>query len=122
MIKKVLASGAAAIAGVALVSPASMAEIYANPEFSSTRYGDEHQGTQMNMDIGYRGGSDRYSFYVQGGPVILSPQGEKSSSELGGKFGGSVAVTEKVSAYGEVSGQTGEEFTLSSKVGLDWAF
>ena len=42
--------------------------------------------------------------------------------EFAGKFGGSVAVAEKVSVYGELSGMTGDELSIGTKLGMKYSF
>jgi hypothetical protein len=120
MIKLLIASGVAASA-VALGSPAR-SEIYINPEYNGATYGNEALGGTLTTDVGYRTSDGTYTFYIQGGPAIVMPSGADQELEIAGKFGGSVKVNDKVSVYGELSGITGDELTVGSKVGLDWAF
>jgi hypothetical protein len=119
MIKLLIASGVAASA-VALGSPAR-SEIYVNPEYNGATYGNEALGGTLTTDVG-RTSDGIYSFYIQGGPAIVMPSGADQELELAGKFGGSVKVNDNVSVYGELSGITGDELTVGSKLGLDWAF
>ena len=120
MIKTLIASGVA-VSAAALASPA-LADVYVNPEFNGGVYGDDYLGGTLNLDVGYEVSDGPYSFYIQGGPAIVMPDGVDSELELAGKFGGSVAVSEKVSVYGELSGMTGDELSIGSKLGMKYTF
>jgi hypothetical protein len=121
MLKAFLVSGVAVSAAAALASPVR-SEIYVNPEYNGATYGNEALGGTLTTDVGYRTSDGTYSFYIQGGPAIVMPSGADQELELAGKFGGSVKVNDNVSVYGELSGITGDELTVGSKLGLDWAF
>ena len=120
MIKTLIASGAA-VSAVALASPA-LADVYLNPEFNGSSYGDDYNGGTLNLDVGYEMGEGAYSFYIQGGPAVVMPNGVDSEIEFAGKFGGSVAVSDKASVYGELSGITGDELSVGTKLGVKWGF
>ena len=120
MFKFLIASGVA-VSAAALASPA-LADIYVNPEFNGGSYGDDYLGGTLNLDVGYELSEGAYSFYIQGGPAIVMPEGVDSEVEFAGKFGGSVAVTEKASVYGELSGMTGDELSVGTKVGMKYSF
>ena len=118
---KSLVLGAAATA-VALAPASALAGPYLNPEFNGATVGDDYLGGALNLDVGYEGGQGAYSWFVQGGPAILMPNGSENEVEFAGKFGGSVAVAESVSVYGELSGVTGDDFSWGSKLGLKYGF
>ena len=120
MIKTLIASGVA-VSAAALGSPA-FADVYVNPEFNGGVYGDDYLGGTLNLDVGYEVSDGPYSFYIQGGPAIVMPDGVESEIEFAGKFGGSVAVSEKASVYGELSGMTGDELSVGSKLGIKYSF
>ena len=120
MIKTLIASGVA-VSAAALASPA-LADIYVNPEFNGGSYGDDYLGGTLNLDVGYELSEGAYSFFIQGGPAIVMPEGVDSEVEFAGKFGGSVAVTEKASVYGELSGMTGDELSIGTKLGAKYSF
>ena len=119
MIKTLIASGVA-VSAAALASPA-LAGTYVNVE-NNAGYQDGYQGSTTDLHVGYEGGDATYGFYIQGGPAIVMPSGADQELEIAGKFGGSVKVNDNVSVYGELSGITGDELTVGSKLGLDWAF
>ena len=120
MLKILLASGVAASAA-ALASPA-LADVYVNPEFNGGSYGDDYLGGTLNLDVGYETSAGAYSFFIQGGPALVMPNGADNEVEFAGKFGGSVAVSEKASVYGELSGMTGDELSVGSKLGIKYSF
>jgi len=120
MIKSFVISAAAT--AVALAPASALAGPYLNPEFNGTTVGDNYLGGSLNLDVGYEGGEGAYSYFIQGGPVILMPNGVDSEVEFAGKFGGSVAVAESVSVYGELSGVSGDDFSWGSKLGLKYGF
>ena len=120
MIKTLIASGVA-VSAAALASPA-LADVYVNPEFNGGIYGDDYLGGTLNLDVGYEVSDGPYSFFIQGGPAILMPDGVESEVELAGKLGGSVAVSDKASVYGEVSAMTGDELSVSTKLGMKYSF
>ena len=120
MLKALIASSAV-VGSAALASPA-LADVYVNPEFNGGSYGDDYLGGTLNLDVGYELSEGAYSFFIQGGPAVVMPQGIENEIEFAGKLGGSVAVSEKASIYGELSGMTGDELSVGSKVGMKYSF
>ena len=120
MLKTLIASGVA-VSAAALASPA-LADVYVNPEYNGANYGDDFLGGTLTLDIGFEGASGAYSYYIQGGPAIVMPNGAENEVEFAGKFGGSVAVSEKASVYGELSGITGDELSIGTKLGAKYSF
>ena len=60
---------------------------------------------------------------MQGGPALVSPQGEDSEFELSGKIGGNVQATEQFGIYGELSFITAEDDpSVGTKLGVKWSF
>ena len=120
MIKR-LVFGAAAGA-VALVPSSALANTYFNPEYNGSSYGDSFLGGVLNLDIGYEGSNGAYSYYIQGGPAVSMPNGADNELEFAGKFGGAVQASDNVSVYGELSGITGDELSVGTKLGLKYSF
>ena len=121
MIKTLIASGVA-VSAAALASPA-LADVYVNPEFNGGSYGDRLSGWNAQpRRIGYELSEGAYSFYIQGGPAIVMPNGAENEVEFAGKFGGSIQASEKVSVYGELSGMTGDELSIGTKLGAKYSF
>ena len=78
----------------------------------------DYQGTVTDVHVGYEGAN----WYVQGGPALIQMDGEDGDVELSGKAGGSYAVSENLSVYGEVSFITGDENGYGTKVGAKYKF
>ena len=57
-----------------------------------------YAGTVIDNHVGYK----KDNWYIQAGPAIVAPDGGDSDLEFSGKVGGS-SLSEKLSAYGEVS-------------------
>ena len=92
---------------------------YANIEVNSGFVGDDYTSSVIENHIGYEGDG----WYVQGGPAILNGDGTEPELEFSGKVGASVALSEDVDLYGEVSFLTGdEESSYGAKAGVKWTF
>lgn len=116
--KTIIAAGILLGAAHGIAAPA-IAGPYVNVEANSGFAGDDYSGTVIDNHIGYEG----TGWYIQGGPAIVAGDGVDSELELSGKAGGSVALSESVDLYGEVSFITGDESTsYGTKAGVKWAF
>ena len=120
MLKTLIASGVA-VSAAALASPA-LADVYLNPEFNGGAYGNDWLGGTLNLDVGFEGSSGAYSYYIQGGPAVVIPDGADQELELAGKCGGSIDVAENASVYGELSAMTGDELSMGTKLGTKYSF
>ena len=124
MIKTAFAAAAAAVAfaapGAALAGP------YVNVEANSGFTGSDYNGTTTDAHIGYAGtAGESVSWYVQGGPSIVAVDGGSTDTVFSGKAGASVAATERLSVYGEVSlatGIDGADNGYGTKVGATFSF
>ena len=104
MIKSVFAATAA----LSMSAGAAFAGPYVNVEANSGWTGSDYSGTVTDFHIGYEGAaSDSVGYYVQAGPSLVSPDGADSETVFSGKAGASVAATERLALYGEVSFATG---------------
>jgi len=113
---------AVAVSGV-LAGSAALAGPYVNVENNAGYSDGDYLGATTDMHVGFEGGEGVYSYYAQGGPAFVSPQGEDGEFQLSGKLGGNVQVAEKVGIYGELSFLTTEEDpSVGSKFGVKWAF
>ena len=102
---------AALTATTALASPAT-AGVYVNVEANSSLTGSDYTGTTTDVHVGYEGGNDTASFYVQGGPAVVSVDGaDEADTRISGKLGGSIAATDRVDVYGEIALLTADEDT-----------
>jgi len=102
-----------------LVANPVLAGPYVNVEANSGFVGSEYGGTVIDNHIGYEG----ESWYIQGGPAAVVPDGGDAELEFSGKVGASTALSEDVSLYGELSFLTGDNDTsYGTKAGVKWTF
>jgi hypothetical protein len=115
MIKTTIATGivlGALSAGSAIAGP------YVNVESNSGFAGSDYDSTLLENHVGYESSvGESSAWYIQGGPAIVFADGEDASTELSGKVGLGVDVTDDLSAYAEVAVITTEEIDLDE--GLD---
>ena len=123
MIKSVFAATAALSmsAGAALAGP------YVNVETNAGWTGTNYTGATTDFHVGYEGElGESAAWYVQGGASYLAPDGADSDTVPSGKAGISVAATESVGVYGEVSfvgsGDSDIDRGYGAKLGLKYSF
>ena len=98
---------------------AAQAGPYVNVEANSGFTGSDYTGSVTDVHVGY----ESANWYVQGGPALLAPDGADGDVELSGKAGGSYAVNDALSVYGEVSFITGDDDnSYGTKVGAKYKF
>ena len=98
---------------------AAQAGPYVNVEANSGFTGSDYTGSATDVHVGYEGAN----WYVQGGTTLLAPDAGDGDVELSGKAGGSYAVTDALSVYGEVSFITGDDDNgYGTKVGAKYNF
>ena len=113
---------AVAVSGV-LAGSVAWANPSVNVENNAGYSGGDYLGATTDFHIGFEGSDGVYSYYAQGGPAFVSPQGEDGEFELSGKVGGNVQVAESVGIYGELSFLTAEEDpSVGTKLGVKWSF
>ena len=117
---------AALASTTALATPAS-AGIYTNVESNAARVGSEYIGAVTDLHVGYEGGGETATYYIQGGPAVVSEQGEEADWRLSGKVGGNFQATDNLGVYGEISLLTADEDTdddnsWGTKVGIKYNF
>ena len=121
--KALLIAGAASF----LAAPA-FAGPYVNAEMNSGFTGNDFDGSVTDLHIGYEGDiSESANYYVQAGPAIVAANGEDSETEISGKAGLGIDLTEEVNLYGEVAFLTadqnfGDELGLGVKAGVKYSF
>ena len=120
---------AAAAAAIAFAPAAALAGPYVNVETNAGWTGDDYTGATTDAHVGYKGalGASGASYYVQGGPAIVSVDGEELSTRFSGKAGVGIPVTDALSASGEVSFITAEDEFLDDlgvggKLGVKYNF
>ena len=91
-------------------------------------YRADYTGAVTDFHVGYEGGTDTFGFYVQGGPAVVTVDGaDESDNRISGKVGATVAATEKLDLYGEVSvltanSDTDDDNAWATKVGAKFSF
>ena len=123
MIKSVFAATAVLFtsAGAALAGP------YVNVETNAGWAGDDYSGAVTDLHVGYEGAlGESAGWYIQGGPALVSVDGEETETEISGKVGASVAITERLGAYGELSMLTADQdfddLNVGAKAGVKFSF
>ena len=111
------------LVGIGLLDPV-LAGPYFNPEYNGENYGNEFIGGIVNLDFGFEDDADRFSWFVQGGPAVVIPEDADNELEFAAKIGGNLILDSdgRYSIYGELSGITGDEFGLGSKLGAKFGF
>jgi hypothetical protein len=123
MIKTAFAAAAAAVAfaapGAALAGP------YVNVEANSGFTGSDYTGTTTDAHVGYAGSAGAVSYGAQIGPSFVVTDGGESDTVLSGKVYGSVAATENLDVYGELSfagGVDDADTGYGTKIGVTYSF
>ena len=119
----------AAVAAAPFLASAALAGPYVNVETNAGWTGDDYTGATTDAHVGYEGalGDTGASYYVQGGPAIVSVDGEELSTRFSGKAGLGIPVTDALGVYGEVSFITAEDEFLDDlgvggKLGVKYNF
>ena len=102
---------AAIAASPFLLAGAAFAGPYVNVESNISYPDGDYSGATTDLHIGYEGAiSEKADFYAQVGPSFVAVDGtDGSEGEISGKVGVSVAATDSLGVYGELSGVTGEK-------------
>ena len=116
---------AIALASTLFASPA-FAGVYVNVESNASYSDSDYTSRTTDFHVGYEGGNDSFDWYVQGGPAIVADDGTaEADSQMSGKVGASVAATDKLDFYGEVSVITADgdvDNTWGTKIGTKYSF
>jgi len=101
---------AAVAASPFLFAGAAFAGPYVNVESNISYPDGDYSGATTDLAVGYEGSlSEKADFYVQGGPAFVAVDGtDGSETQFSGKAGISVAATDSLGVYGELSGITDE--------------
>jgi len=102
---------AAVAASPFLLAGAAFAGPYVNVESNISYPDGDYSGATTDLHIGYEGAiSEKADFYAQVGPSFVAVDGtDGSEGEISGKVGVTVAATESLGVYGELSGITAED-------------
>ena len=121
---------AAVAASPFLLAGAAFAGPYVNVESNISYPDGDYSGATTDLHVGYEGSlSESADFYVQGGPSFIAVDGtDGSETEFSGKLGVSVAATDAIGVYGEISGISDEDTTgddivnWGAKAGVKFTF
>jgi len=107
----------AALAASPLIAGSAFAGPYVNVEANASYPDGDYDAATTDVHFGFEGSRDSLGYYVQGGPAFIN-DGDETNTEFSGKAGISVAATESLGVYGELSGITGE---ASNEDVIDWS-
>ena len=123
---------AAIAASPFLFAGAAFAGPYVNVESNLTYPDGDYSSTGTDIHLGYEGTAGAeggIAYYVQGGPSLNHADStDDTETEFSGKVGASVAVSDDLSVYGEVSGISNEDATgddivdFGGKIGAKFLF
>ena len=107
-----------------LASAPAMAGVYVNVESNASYTGNDYTSRTTDLHVGYEGEVGELGYYVQGGPALVNGDAVDGSSEFSGKGGVTIAASEKLDVYGEVSFVTDEdaEKAYGTKIGAKYKF
>ena len=95
---------------VATASTAAAGPFYLNGERNDGFVGGIHAGAVNELHVGVKGKlAPNVDGYAQGGPAYLQPGVGSGSTEISGKAGASVGISEAIGIYGEVSFMTADD-------------
>jgi hypothetical protein len=111
---------AAVAASPFLLAGAAFAGPYVNVESNLSYPDGDYSSATTEVHIGYEGGEGKVAYYVQGGPSLNHADStDDTETEFSGKVGLSVAATESLGVYGELSGATNGEDASGDNI-VDW--
>ena len=111
---------AAVAASPLLLAGAAFAGPYVNVESNLSYPDGDYSSATTEVHIGYEGGEGKVAYYVQGGPSLNHADStDDTETEFSGKVGLSVAATESLGVYGELSGASNGEDSDGDNI-VDW--
>ena len=122
---------AALAASPFLFAGAAFAGPYVNLEANGSYPDGDYTGATTDLAVGFEGTTSegKVAYYIQGGPAFVhSEAADDTETEFSGKVGASVAVSDDLSVYGEVSGISNEDSTgddivdFGGKIGAKFLF
>ena len=107
-----------------LASTPAMAGVYVNAESNASYTGNDYTSRTTDIHVGYEGDVGALGYYVQGGPAFTAADGADGSTDFSGKLGGSVAASENLGVYAEISFKTDEtaDNAYGTKIGAKYSF
>ena len=126
MIKETLIRPILIAAAASIAAPAAFAGPYINTEINSSYTGSDYTNSTTDLHVGWEGDiSESASYFIQGGPAIVAVDGTDNDTQLSGKVGANVDLSEKLGIYGEISVLTAEGDTdnaWGTKLGAKYSF
>ena len=122
---------AALAASPFLFAGAAFAGPYVNVESNLSYTDGDYTGATTDLAIGYEGATSegKVAYYIQGGPAFVhSEAADDTETEFSGKAGASLAISEDLSVYGEISGISDEDaagediINFGGKIGAKFVF
>ena len=113
---------AALAASPFLFAGAAFAGPYVNVESNLSYPDGEYSSATSDLHIGYEGSTSegKLAYYIQGGPSLVhSDTTDENETELSGKIGASIAATEDLAFYGELSGISAGEDSAGDNI-VNW--
>ena len=115
---------ALALAATTFASAPAMAGVYLNAESNASYTGNDYTSRTTDLHVGYEGSVGDLGYYIQGGPALQAADGVDGTTDFSGKGGVSIAASEKLDVYGEVSFVTDEttDTAYGTKIGAKYKF
>ena len=108
-----------------LASAPAMAGVYINAESNASYTGNDFTSRTTDLHIGYEDSVGDLGYYIQGRPAFVNPDGAEGDTDFSGKGGLSIAATEKLGFYGEISVVTADgdvDNSWGTKIGTKYSF
>ena len=100
----------------------AFAGTYVNVENNGNWEKDDFGGSATDFHIGYETQIGAFNGFIQGGPMLDSPDNDDASTRLSGKFGGSIAASDNLDLYGEFSFVSQDDNEYGTKLGAKYTF
>ena len=116
---------AAVAASPFLFAGAAFAGPYVNVEANGSYPDGDYTSGNLEAQIGYEGGADKFGYYVSVGPTVGHTEAadEFGEVEIAGYLGATYQVAESTGLYGEIYGATADDdIDFSGKVGVKFTF
>ena len=116
---------AAVAASPFLLAGAAFAGPYVNLEANGSYPDGDYTSGNLEAQIGYEGGADKFGYYVSVGPTVGHTESadDFGDVEIAGYVGATYQVADNAGLYGEVYGATNDDdIDFSGKVGVKFTF
>ena len=113
---------ALSLASVSLLGSAALAGPYFNVENNGSWDKDNFTGSATDFHIGYETQIGAFNAFIQGGPMLDSPDNDDAETNLSGKLGGSISASDNLDIYGEFSLVSADDNSYGTKIGAKLNF